>query len=84
MRIPLILTSLLAASLLAAAPLSRRPDPPEQTIQLKLRDLLDAIPRKTAEQILAKLTAIEGRLAAIEKRLPPAGVPAPEPLGSQR
>lgn len=63
----------------AAAP---RPRPPEQTVQIKLRDLLDAIPRKTAEQILARLTKIEERLTAIEAKLPGAApLPALEPLG---
>jgi hypothetical protein len=66
-----------------AAPI---PKPPEQTVQIKLRDLLDAIPRKTAEQILARLTAIEARLDKIEQKMPggPVPIPSPEPLGKPR
>ena len=85
MRVTLIVTALLAASLLAAAPATRRtpPDKPqEMTVQLKLRDLLDAIPRKEAGEIAARLKAIEERLTAIEAKLQgPAPLPAPEPLG---
>lgn len=66
-----------------AAPM-RRP-PPEPVVQVKLRDLLDAIPRKEAAEIASRLRSIEERLTAIEGKLPPV-VPAPAvaPLGKPR
>ena len=45
---------------------------PEQTVQIKLGDLLELVPRKSSpeqKEIVARLTAIEARLAAIEAKL---------------
>lgn len=67
---------------------ARRHAPPraEQTVQIKLRDLIDMVPRdseKTAE-ILRKLTSIEERLAAIEQILRGQSPPRPDlPEGVQ-
>lgn len=69
----------------ATAPAVREKASADQTIQIKLKDLLDAVPRRTAEQILARLSRIEERLTAIEAKLPPV-VPAPavDPLGTRK
>lgn len=93
MRAGLILASLLAASLLIAAPATRRP-PPEPTAQIKLRDLLELVPRKESpegKEIIARLARIEERLTAIEQRLPgavpiplPGVAPPPAPQGAPR
>jgi hypothetical protein len=53
-----------------------------QQIQVKLRDLIELVPREGAKaelaQIEKRLAAIEARLTAIEARLPaPLPVPAP-------
>ena len=50
---------------------------PEQVIQIKLRDLLDMVPRKDAAEVLLRLKAIEERLAAIEAHLKGTPVPLP-------
>lgn len=53
---------------------------PDQTIQVKLRDLLDMVPRKDAAEVLLRLKAIEDRLAAIEGLLRAAPIPLPAPV----
>lgn len=62
--------------------LQAAPRASEQTIQVKLRDLLDMVPRKDAAETNLHLKAIEARLAAIEGLLKAAPVPLPAPVPS--
>ena len=51
----------------------------DQTVQLKLRDLLGLVPTKDAGEMVARLKAIEERLIAIEALLKTAAAPIPLP-----
>lgn len=67
---------------------------PEQMVQIKLRDLLELVPRKASpdqQEIIARLKAIEERLAVIERLLrqasspvQPPTLPEPVPAGGPR
>lgn len=93
MKLSLPLAGLLLAASLAAAPPRRLPSP-EQTVQIKLRDLLELVPRKASpdqQEIIARLKAIEERLAVIERLLrqasspvQPPTLPEPVPAGGPR
>jgi hypothetical protein len=54
----------------------------DSSVQVKLRDILGLIPQKDATELLARLRAIEERLATIEALLRATPIPIPaDPLG---
>lgn len=83
---PVLLATFLFARLSFAAPKPQAP-PPGAVVQIKLRDLAGLIPRSDDKEILARLKAIEERLASIEmaiKLTAPTPLPSPEPLGKPK